>query len=335
MRYNILSLIIVGFLFSCSGDKEKVIAKVDNEPLLMTELDGTIQNQLYLRLFDIYYNRKIALEHLLSAKLLLKEATNRNISVDSLLQMEVYDKYTPSSLQEIIKSNDLTKGIPDPNHAGSLIDPSSKEGIEYLTQVFYRKTEKEFVETLKSKYKVEVFLTPPLSPKIQLSNVLTHPLNRENKGPSILIVSDFNCSSCRSEFPTIKSLISKYQGSASFYFTHFSYTVSSAMIFAECAAEKTDFSNVYFSIFKNIKGDTVDYPQVARDLGVDLSDVQLSMAQKSTSFRENIQSSINILRKQGLVYTPSLIIDGRVYYGKFDIQTISEYIDNIIKTKSN
>src|SRR4051812_28947013 len=90
-----LVVIASGLVFGCSQNQDNKVALVDGKVISIESVDSVIQDKLYDRLFDIYYNRSITLDYLISDELIKKEAVNRHMSVDSLLRLEVYKPITP------------------------------------------------------------------------------------------------------------------------------------------------------------------------------------------------------------------------------------------------
>jgi len=327
--FTIIITLTCSLIISCNTDQKELAATINGKTIPMSELDNAIKSQLYMRLFDIYYNRSIALDNILNEKLITLEAVNRGISVDSLRELEIYSKLSEPLLNDFAIENELTQGIPDQLQPGRLVDPNSEKGKMYLKELFFKASEKKYIETLKSKYNVKTFLSPPLTPRIQTENIITRPLNKTDNKISVVIASDFDCPSCRSNFSIVKQLIEKNQDRISFYYAHLSGEVTEPMLFSECASENSGFYDVYTAMFENIKGDTIDYNAVASQLSVDLTEIRECMQQKSPSLNESLQSSIQALRKEGVTFTPALIIDGRIYYGEFTQDAILKYISEI------
>ncbi len=329
---KIIGIFFIGMfmvILSCerqSNDRIGKAAEVNSKIISLASVDSAISDKLYLRLYDIYYIRKIALDILIEEELLSEEATNRNLSIDSLLAIEVYNKLTKSSIEELILNNNLQNGIPDSKHPGRVFDPTSFEGEEYLEEVFFRKTRSEFVESLKLKYKITSYLKPPLTKKIELENLLRYSLNDNSFSTKILIVSDFECPACRDSHNVLNELITKYNDKVSFYFTPFSNTVNYSMLFFECISNDSNSAIAYKSMFETVLESKIDYVSISKSLNKDIDQIN-DCIQKNEAASKKINQSIEILKTAGIVQTPTLIIDGRVYYGEFDILSISEYID--------
>ncbi len=333
IKLRIIPIILLFTFVQCATREKDAIAEIDGESIATAEVDGAIQNRLYAKLYDVYKIRMSKLEEVLSQKLLEKEAVNRDISVDSLLKVEVYGKLSDTAMAQMIRENDLTLGVPDPNAPGKIMDLQSERAKEHLKGVFLRKTQREFVEKLKIKYNAKVLLHEPLPPPFDLSEVKTHPLNEISSSLEIIIVSDFECETCRQEYPTIKAILKKYKNTVSFKFAHLSDSTNFPMLFAECASNRTNFYGIYNAMFESIQANTINYSEVSRKLNLDEAAMRECMLVHEKEMNIAISKSMNTLKKTGIVYTPTLLIDKREYFGAFDFENISEYIDRMIQSK--
>lgn len=322
----ILSLL----LLQCRPSERKVVATIDGDQIFLDAVDSTISEKLYERLYDIYYNRKIALEHLVSLNLLKKEAINRNISVDSLLKFEVETKITQQAIDELIIENDLALGIPDPYKIGKVIDTKSDRGKRYLQTVLKRKLENDYVSILKAKYQAQINLPPPLSPRISLQDIIKYPINKSTGDLEILIISDFDCNSCQAAYPIFRNVIDKYASKVSFSYVPYATSPSESLSYSTCAIDKgINFYEVFSTLFES-SGDTLNLKKLSQHLKVDHTDVLNCMKENQKTLTEQSQNTFTEISKNGIVKTPTLIIDGRVYYGEISEDEISNYINQII-----
>lgn len=333
IKSRLIPIILLFTMVQCATREREAIAEIDGEVISAAEVDGIIQNRLYAKLYDVYKIRLNTLQELLNQKLLDKEAAGRNISVDSLLKVEVYGKLSDAAIAQMVQENDLTYGIPDPSAPGKVIDPRSEQGKQYLKEIFFRKTQREFVELLKTKYNTKVLLHEPVPPPFDLSAVTTHPLNESRSALEIIIVSDFECPVCVKEYPTIKAIVNKYKSQVSFKYAHLADTTNFPMLFTECASSEADFYTIYTTMFESIQADTINYSEVSRKLKLDETVIRNCMISKQEETNLGIIKSMNALKKTGILYTPTLLIDRREYFGTFDVENISEYIDRMIERK--
>ncbi|HMV07411.1 MAG TPA: thioredoxin domain-containing protein [Cyclobacteriaceae bacterium] len=332
-RFRLAPFVFLISLLQCSSQKEEIIAEIDGEAIPAAEVDGIIQNRLYAKLYEVYKIRLNTLEEILGQKLIEKEAVSRHISVDSLIKIEVYDKLSDAAMAQMIEENDLTRGVPDPMAPGKIMDLKSDRTKEHLKGVFFRKTKRDLIERLKVKYHTRVMLYEPLPPPFDLSKISSHRLNESKSLVEIIIVSDFNCSMCREEYPVIKDIVEKYKDRVSFKLAHLSDSVSFSMLFTECASREASFYNIFKAMFESIESDTINYIEVSQKLNLNESAIRSCVHSRKEELTVAIGESLNELKRTGIVYTPTLLIDNREYFGTFDVKNISEYIDRILRDK--
>lgn len=321
--------LISGFLllWSCGRNEKPIAAVVNNKPILMYSVDSTIQDELYDRLFDIYHTRKIALDYLLSDKVLKIEAISRNISIDSLLKLEIESVINNETIEEFIIKAQLQHGFPDTNNPSKTIDPYSESGRVYVYQLMNRHLKSEFVASLKDKYGAQVQLHPPFPPRISTEAFIKYPLNKSNSSFEILILSDLECPSCKEIIPKVLHLIDQYKDSISFSYVHFGSEVNEKMVASDCLfGLNVDFLSIINTFLKGSSGNDLNMQHISSTLSFNLDEYQTCISERRKTL-EKLESNITQIRKQKISRTPTLIIDGRVYYGDFSTEAIKDYIE--------
>lgn len=332
-----ISLIVALAASACSTNEKQMAATIEGEHIYVESVDSAIYDKLYERLFDIHYNRTIALDHLVAQKLIMKEAVSRKIPVDSLLRLEVERKISKGAIDTLIAENNLQHGMPHPTAFGRNLDPYSEEGQAHLDGVLRRKLERDFVATLKQKYNVEILLTPPIPPKINTNGIVKYPLNPSAGSIEVLIVSDFACSICQEKSEVLKNIITKLSKVASFYYVPFSNLVSDEMIYSECTlSQKPNFFETFNVIFEEYSAsDSLDLARISSKLTVDHSSITACMAEQRLQVVNKLKASFERLYNSKISGTPLLVIDGRVYYGEIGPEHVRAYIESIIKRRNS
>lgn len=333
---NISSIFLLFIFTSCKEDNKDgdvpIAASIDGENILLSELDLTIQNELYETLFGVYYMRRIALEELIAEKLLQKEAKIRNISKEQLLDVEVRAKKTQAGLEKFITDNHLENGIPDKDNPLRLISIETEEGRRYLQEAYEKKILENFVESLKVKHDISTYLETPSPPKLDLASLMAHSRGSNNPLFTVWVASDFNCSECQKYHGMFESLYKKYSNRIRFNFTHLSSETTLSSVVAESCAEQDRFWEMHDLIFLNTPRDTVDFLNLAERIDVDKNRL-LQRLHNSSDIQNRIGRNISQLSALNVNVTPSLIVDGTLYYGEFSLERISEYFDETISRK--
>src|SRR5689334_15887203 len=100
---KILAILFI-FLSSCNrATRDNAIAKIDGNSIYANDIDNLISYQLYDMRQRVHVLRKIALEQYVNDLILKKEAANRGITKNKLIEQAVDDKITDSSLKQFAK----------------------------------------------------------------------------------------------------------------------------------------------------------------------------------------------------------------------------------------
>ncbi len=300
---------------------------MDGRPIFLNSVDSTIQEELYDRLFEIYNARRIASNYLIADKVLKAEAFNRQISVDSLLKLEIESMIDSQSIRKFIIEKQLEHGFPDASNPTQTIDPYTGYGRLYVSQLMQRELKDKFLANLRKKYNTQVQLQPPLPPRISTEAFIKYPLNESTSPFEVLLLADFECSACKATLPMIFKLIDEYQEEISFSYVHFSNEVNERMIAADCLFSlKGDFREVIATILEQSlesreKGISSTIPIRTKDFE--------ECVLGRTEIHEKLENNIKEIKNQKITRIPSLLIDGRLYYGDFSIQSIKDYIEKV------
>ncbi|HEY0744409.1 MAG TPA: thioredoxin domain-containing protein [Chryseosolibacter sp.] len=334
--YRFLLVMATGILtFTCSqkNDHSLAAASIDGETISLSELDATIQSQLYESLFGVYYMRRIALEELLAEKLLAKEAKARGLTKEQLVAEETRIQNTEQGLQNFIKEKRIEEGIPDKQNPLRLIPLTSPEGKTAVMEAYQKDILIKLVNTLKTKYKAESFLVAPTPPRLNVSRL--HGYARGSDAPlvEVWVVSDFTCSECQKHFNLFQGLFERYKSTVKFHFTPLSIKPTLASVVCECAGAEGKFWEMHDLIFTKKPQDTADFQRLAQQ--IDLDEKRLAEClDNSGSIQDKIAKNIRELDALTINITPSVIIDGRLYLGEFSFEKISDHLDELLEKKS-
>ena len=122
-----ISTILI-FLISCTNisnpTKNKVLALVNNKPILPSEIDSIVA-------VEVYKIKIKALEDLISEKILELEAKSKNITYSELIEKEITNKnpITLKDLEKYIFLNNIVEDVDTNNVMSYLCIPSKNKGI--------------------------------------------------------------------------------------------------------------------------------------------------------------------------------------------------------------
>ena len=340
MKKIFLFLYILSFSqISCNNksiENKKVIAKINTEEIYLNAADNYVKYELYDALQRIYVLRKAAAEELIDKKIIELEAKSLHLSVDQFLDKEINTKISDAAVNTFIKTHHLDSlGMPDINNGYRLKFPNTIEGKLIAKEEYKKNLRKDLLQGLKAKYKVELLLTPPVAPKLNIDDLyVTHYRGNLASTVVMLLVSDFTCENCRAAYPGFENIFEKYKSKVKFGYTHFSPNVTLASICSEAANIQGRFWEYEHAVFStpNLKtGDTATFLGIANRLGLDINKFRKDMF--NDSIPAVIQKNIEILKAKRIYATPTILLNGTVILDVFDIDKIQKLLDEALTTK--
>lgn len=328
------AMFVILLCLSCCKDQstieeQNVAAIINDQRIYVSTIDGIIQDQLYESLYGIYYKRRIALEEFISNELITKESNSLGIGVDSLLNMEVDSKVTKESLAKYIDSHYLSSGVPDEVNPTKLIEISSSKGQTLVIKYFKKKIKEEYIKTLMRKYNVKITLMPPVTPRKNLSNIQTYARGNLIARTKFLLITDFTCAVCKDNFILFENLYQKYKDEITFLCADFSSEPALPSILAECAGRQGKFWEMREILFHSTGQDSISLMKEINLLNLDTEFTSHCLTNKEI-YNDLIVNSSKMIN-EGITYTPTILINNRVYYGELSFEKISEIIDKELK----
>ena len=328
MRFSPFDFLILFSLIDlgCSKDRKgQIVATIGHEHIYQNEVDSDIQNSLYELLFGIFKVRTIALENMIDRRVLRKEASASNVTVDSLIAYHLVQYKARIPIGQFIKDNGLASGVVDPARPFRLVPLSTSEGQAILQNSYHDYLKNEYLKRLREKYQVSINLAPPITPKLHLDGISFRSRGNQNAARSIWIISDFTCSSCQRYERTLKSLYRRYADKFQFKYVHFSSTVNRSMVFSECAGQQGKFWEAYDLLFKRNVSDSLDVKTLADQLGLDSQKCDRCI---KTFNDMALKANMKRLADLKIASTPTILIDDRLYYGAITTEALDKYISD-------
>jgi protein-disulfide isomerase len=292
-------------------------ATIDGQPIPLSQVDERVARQLYEA-------RQQALEEILNDTLLQKEAKAQGISTDELVKKEVTSKVPDPSQAEIDQVWETNKArLP-----GKTKDQVSSDIVNYLKQQKSQTVQQTYMQSLRSKYKVQVLLEPPRV-KIAIEN---EPTQGPGNAPVTMVeFSDFQCPYCSRAESTVKQILEKYKGKIKFVYRDF--PLSSIHPFAakaaeagQCAKEQGKFWEFHDALYSDqTKLAVSDMEATAGRLGLDQEKFKSCL--ENGKYTADVKKDVDDGQKVGVNSTPSFFINGVAVVGAQGPDAFSAIID--------
>ena len=302
---------------------ETVVATVNGAEITLRQVDEAVGPTVLPLQQQLYAVRKVALDNLITAKILETEARAQGVSADELRRRFTQGEITVSKAQveEAFAQNAsfFASMSPDEARERLRLDLENQARMKH-----YRAG----LETLKRKFAVTVNLVAPaLGPGLDDGG---SPVRGATK-PSVTIVefSDFECPFCQQVQETLKQVVERYGDRVRLVFKHLpseghrnSLPAARA---AYCAGEQDRFWQFHDALFASRTLSANVFDEIAASLGLGREKFQSCLASERP--RAAIVKDIEAARRYRIDSTPSFLINGRLVKGALsstDFQNLIE-----------
>ena len=302
---------------------ETVVATVNGAEITLRQVDEAVGPTVLPLQQQLYAVRKVALDNLITAKILETEARAQGVSADELRRRFTQGEITVSKAQveEAFAQNAsfFASMSPDEARERLRLDLENQARMKH-----YRAG----IETLKRKFAVTVNLVAPaLGPGLDDGG---SPVRGATK-PSVTIVefSDFECPFCQQVQETLKQVVERYGDGVRLVFKHLpseghrnSLPAARA---AYCAGEQDRFWQFHDALFasRTLSGSVFD--EIATTLGLGRERFQSCLASERP--RAAIVKDIEAARRYRIDSTPSFLINGRLVKGALSFTDFQNLIE--------
>ncbi|HZQ22903.1 MAG TPA: thioredoxin domain-containing protein [Terriglobales bacterium] len=333
---RILLRILLGLSISCSlplsfaqdsdtGSSDSVVAVVNGEKLTAAELNEKEGNKLLQSRYEYYGAQRKALDDLIDQHLLQEQATRDHITVDQLLQREVYGKLPADPTDDQVRVY----------YEGMETDKSFDELKDKIRQHIHdaraNKAKSAYLLKLRSESKILIDLAPP-SASVDLANTYV----KGNKDAPVVLVefADYQCPYCQKVHPEIEKLEKQYAGKVAIAYKDFPLPMhpyaEKAAEAARCAGAQGKFWEMHDLLFTDKKLEVNELKEQARSLNLDSArfDKCLDSGETAASIEKDAAEG----RRLGLTGTPSFFINGHFASGAMTYNSLRDLVEQQLNT---
>lgn len=159
----------------------------------------------------------------------------------------------------------------------------------------------------------------------------------EALGSKVTLVEflDFECEACGAVYPTVKRILSEYEGRITFVVRNFPLHGNSVLAAksTEAAGEQGKFWEMYSKLFENQREwgekqtpQTELFRRYAQEIGLDMTAFNTVIS--STKYEDKIARDKNDGMTAGVQGTPTFYLNGKVVRGVPSYVTLKQLIDN-------
>jgi protein-disulfide isomerase len=297
----------------------QVVATVSGTNLTLADLQQQEGGKLLQAGYQYYLNERKALEELIDNRLLADEARKRNISLDQLLNTEVYkDVKDPTEDQLEVYYEGLETQEP--------YQSVREEVLQHLRELRRTRARAAFVENLRKEAKINIMLMPPTA---DVDTAKAYVRGSQNAPVVLVEFADYECPYCQKVNPQIQQLKKEYGDNLTVIYKDFPlpmhHSAEKAAEASRCAGEQGKFWEYHDVLFYSRMVDVDALKEHARVLKLDADrfDTCLDSGQEAAAVKKDLDEAKGL----GLTGTPSFFVNGHFFSGVIDYAALKDIVN--------
>lgn len=300
-------------------DPVQIVARVSGADLTLADLKQLEGGKLLQAQYQYYLNERKALEELIDNRLLADEARKRNISLDQLLDTEVYKGVKDPTEDQL---EVYYEGLDTQDSFASVRD----DVLQHIRELRRTKARAAFVEQLRKQAQINIMLMPP-SAHVDVAKAYTH---GDSNAPVVLVeFADYQCPYCQKVNPQIQQLKKEYGDNLTVIFKDFPlpmhHSSEKAAEASRCAGEQGKFWEYHDVLFysKEIEVDALKEHARVLKLDGDRFDTCLDSGAQAAAVKKDLDEAKSL----GLTGTPSFFVNGHFFSGVVDYAALKDIVN--------
>jgi len=308
---------------------ETVLATVNGTSITLQQVDEIIGSTIQPLEQQLYAIRKVALDNLITARLLESEARAQGVSIEELRQRLTRGEINVSKAQveEAYAQN--------ASYFASMSPDEARERLRLdLENQSRMKNYRAGLESLRKKWSVIVNLPPAPAPA--LDDDQSPAQGASQAAVTILEFSDFECPFCLQVQDALKQVMERYGGDVRLVFKHLPLeghrNSLPAARAAYCAAEQDRFWQFHDALFatRNLSPDL--FIGLAANLG--LGREKFTACLSAERSRTAVLKDLELAQRFRIDSTPSFVINGKLVKGALTFPQFQSLIERELQQSS-
>jgi protein-disulfide isomerase len=315
-------LILLLPLTTLAQTGETVVATVDGREITLQQVDESVSPVVLPLQQQLYAVRKVALDNLITARLLESEARAQRVSLEELRQRLTRSeiKITEVQVEDAYAQNASFFASMSPDEARERLR------LDLETQA-RMKTYRAGLEALRKKWTVTMNLAAPVA--LELDDGLSPARGPTKAAVTIVEFSDFECPFCHQVHDTLQQIVEEYGDDVRLVFKHLpseghrnSLPAARA---AYCAGEQDRFWQFHDALFASRKLSPELFMEVATSLG--LGREKFAECVSGERSRAAVVKDIESAKRYHIDSTPSFLINGKLVKGALTFAEFQRLIE--------
>jgi protein-disulfide isomerase len=297
----------------------QVVARVSGADLTLSDLQQDEGGKLLQAGYQYYLNERKALEELIDNRLLADEARKKSITLDQLLETEVYKAVKDPTEDQL---EVYYEGLDTKDSFESVRD----DILQHIREIRRNKARAAYVDQLRTQAKINIMLMPP-SAQVDVSKAYAR--GSENAPVVLVEFADYQCPYCQKANPQIQQLKKEYGDRLTVIYKDFPlpmhHASEKAAEASRCAGEQGKFWEYHDVLFYSNLLDVDALKEHARVLKLD-SD-RFNTCLDSGAETAAVKKDLDEAKSLGLTGTPSFFVNGHFFSGVVDYAALKDIVN--------
>jgi protein-disulfide isomerase len=304
-----------------------IVAEVDGHALTDADLDHKMSGSLLQARYQYYMTERKALDKMVDDELLQLAAEHKHMTVDQLLEKEVYkDIKDPSEDQlqvyyEGMESNEPYESLHD-------------QLIEHIRDLRRAKARAAYVKNLRTTATLQIDLAPPVA-SVDTKDAV---LSGSKDAPVVLIeFADYECPYCQKVQPLLLKLKQEYGDKLTIAYKDFPLPMhkrsQKASEAARCAGEQGKYQEFHDMLYATKQLEIADLKKHAQTLKLD--EAQFDKCLDSGAEADIVKRNLEEGKSLGISGTPSFFANDHFFSGAVEYSTLHEMVDQQIRARTS
>jgi protein-disulfide isomerase len=310
---------------SSMGKDSNVIAEVNGQKLMMSDLEQTEGSKLLQARSSFYDAQRKALDDLIDQSLLEQQAKKDNLTVDKLLEREVTSKLPPDPTDDQLRV--YYEGI----DTDQPYDAVKDKILQHVRDARTAKAKAAYLVKLRSQSNIMIALQPPQA-NVNLANSIL----KGSPSAQVVLVefADYQCPYCQKVHPDIDKLKAEFGDKLSIAFKDFPLPMhpfaQKAAEAARCAGVQGKFWEFHDALFTEKKLELPQLKEQARALHLDGAafDKCLDSGEQASVVAKDYAEG----KKLGITGTPSFFVNGHYFSGAVNYTMLRDMVHQQLTT---
>jgi protein-disulfide isomerase len=300
-------------------DSGQVVARVSGANLTLSDLKQLEGGKLLQAQYQYYLSERKALEELIDNKLLKDQAHRKSISLEQLLETEVYKGVKDPTEDQL---EVYYEGLDTQDSFASVRD----DVLQHIRELRRNKARAAYVEQLRKDAKINIALMPPSAPVDTAKAYVKGDAN----APVVLVeFADYQCPYCQKVNPQLQQLKKEYGDKLAVIFKDFPlpmhHEAEKAAEASRCAGEQGKYWEYHDVLFYSKQIELEALKEHARTLKLDADKFDACLENETEA--APVKKDLEEAKSLGLTGTPSFFVNGHFFSGVVDYAALKDIVN--------